>query len=191
MIDAADREKDRAYWWDSRLFMFGFLGSLLVTLVASVNLAGYISPSMQNIVGTVVVVVSSVGTAAMGLRERLKFKEAGDISKRLSSDLQRRGFLFIARAEPYASRDREAAYRKFIRHAETLKMRTDEEHLALQEEDDRREPDGHAPFSTLTPLNRVHTPEPAPLTLSVPGDTPAVAPVLAENRPGPTAGGPV
>lgn len=138
MIDATEREAKRAEWWDTRMFMLGFGGSLLVAILAAISIASFVSANLKDIMGTLVLLVSSVGTAALGLRERLKFKESASISRRLSCKLQRRGFLFLARAEPYNSPDRQEAYCDFVRHTELLKMQADEERLALSEEQDMR-----------------------------------------------------
>lgn len=139
MIDATEREASRAEWWDTRMFLLGFGSSLLVTIAAALNIAGYVSVSSRDIVGTMVLLVSSIGTAALGLRERLKFHEAAGIARRLSCKLQRRGFLFLARAEPYAHQDRHVSFADFIRHTELMKVQADEERNKLQGDDDARQ----------------------------------------------------
>ena len=135
MIDATEREASRAEWWDTRMFLLGFGSSLIVTIAAALNIAGYVSVSSKDIVGTMVLLVSSIGTAALGLRERLKFHEAAGIARRLSCKLQRRGFLFLARAEPYAHQDRHESFADFVRHTELMKVQADEERNKLQGDD--------------------------------------------------------
>ena len=138
MIDATERDASRAEWWDTRMFLLGFGSSLLVTIAAALNIAGFVTPQARDIVGTTVMLVSSIGTAALGLRERLKFQEAAVIARRLSCKLQRRGFLFLARADPYAKDDRHESYADFVRHTELMKVQADEERMKLQSEDDMR-----------------------------------------------------
>ena len=139
MIDATEREANRAEWWDTRMFLLGFGSSLLVTIAAALNIAGFVSVQSRDIVGTFVLLVSSIGTAALGLRERLKFHEAAAIARRLSCKLQRRGFLFLARADPYAKQDRHESYADFVRHTELMKVQADEERMKLQGEEDSRQ----------------------------------------------------
>ena len=40
IIDSAERDAVRSDWWDTRLFMLGFCGSLLVTIAAAIGQAG-------------------------------------------------------------------------------------------------------------------------------------------------------
>ena len=84
--------------------------------------------------GAVVLALSSIGTAALGLRERLKFHETALIAKRLSAKLQRRGFLFLAKADPYDAPNREECYANFIGYTEKIKLQADEEQMKLQAE---------------------------------------------------------
>ena len=138
MIDASERDARRAEWWDTRMFLLGFGSSLLVTIAAALNIAGFVSTQARDVMSTTVMLVSSIGTAALGLRERLKFQEAAVIARRLSCKLQRRGFLFLARADPYAKDDRHESYADFVRHTELMKVQADEERMKLQSEDDAR-----------------------------------------------------
>ena len=136
MIDATERSAKRSEWWDTRMFLIGFGTSLVVTIVAAINLASFIDVMTRDILGAVVLAVSSIGTAALGLRERLKFHETALIAKRLSSKLQRRGFLFLARADPYDIPNREACYANFVAYTEKIKLQADEEQMKLQAERD-------------------------------------------------------
>jgi hypothetical protein len=142
MIDATERTAIKAEWWDTRMFLMGFGASLVVTIGAAVNIAGFITPAEKNIVGVAVLVLSSIGTAALGLRERLKFQEVSIIARKMSNKLQRRGFLFLARADPYAAQDRQEAYASFITHTERIKLQADEDNLKLKAE---KEEDGGKP----------------------------------------------
>jgi hypothetical protein len=136
MIDATERTAVKAEWWDTRMFLMGFGASLVVTIGAAVNIAGFIRPAEKNIVGVAVLILSSIGTAALGLRERLKFQDVSIIARKMSNKLQRRGFLFLARADPYASSDRQEAYASFITHTERIKLQADEDNLKLKSEKD-------------------------------------------------------
>ena len=148
MIDATEREAQRAEWWDTRMFLIGFGASLAVTIAAAINIATFITPVVRDSIGAAVLGISSIGTAALGLRERLKFQEVSIISKKMSNKLQRHGFLFLAAAEPYDG-DRGDAYVKFIAHTERIKLQADEDQMKLKME---KEDAGHvgAGFSTFS-----------------------------------------
>ena len=134
MIDATERAAKRSEWWDTRMFLIGFGTSLVVTIVAAINISSFIDTMTRNVLGAVVLALSSIGTAALGLRERLKFHETALIAKRLSAKLQRRGFLFLAKADPYNAPDREECYANFIGYTEKIKLQADEEQMKLQAE---------------------------------------------------------
>jgi hypothetical protein len=136
IIDSAERDSVRSDWWDTRLFLLGFGGSLLVTIAAAIGQASYMTMYAMTVLNTFVLVLSSIGTAALGLRERLKFREAADISKRLSSSLQQRGFMFLSGSGKYAGMGPEQSYQAFIVDVENQKMRSDEEHQALRTQED-------------------------------------------------------
>lgn len=136
MIDATERDAKRAEWWDTRMFLIGFFASLVVTIAAAINIASFIDGSTRDAIGATVLGISSIGTAALGLRERLKFQEVAIIARKMSNKLQRRGFLFLSRSEPYDSEDRMAAYKTFITHTEKIKLQADEDHMKLQLEKD-------------------------------------------------------
>ena len=142
IVDSADREALRCEWWDTRLFMLGFGGSLLVTIAAAVGQAGYMTLDSITVVNTVVLLLSSVATAALGLRERLKFGEKGDIWKRLSSVLQRRGFLFLTKSGKYADLTSLECLQMFTVDVENLKLQSDREHQALRTQ---QQEEHHAP----------------------------------------------
>ena len=137
IIDSAERDAIRSDWWDTRLFMLGFCGSLLVTIAAAIGQAGYMTLEASTIVNTLVLLVSSIGTAALGLRERLKFREASDISKRLSSTLQQRGFMFLSNAGKFACMDTRQRFRTFVTDVENYKLRADYEHQTLRTQEDQ------------------------------------------------------
>ena len=157
MIDATEIKAKRSEWWDTRMFFIGFGTSLAVTILAAINIASFITPMTRDVLGAVVLAVSSIGTAALGLRERLKFHETALIARRLSSKLQRRGFLFLARAEPYDTNNREECYASFIGYTEKIKLQADEEQMKLQAERDdtlhRNQQPQHS--SGLVPLSTV------------------------------------
>jgi hypothetical protein len=130
VLDVAEQGADRAERQDTTLFMCGFLGSLLVTITTAVNLAGYVSASASSAVSTAVLVLSSLGTAAMGLRERLKFRERAVVLRRTSSMLQRAGFLYLADADAGAP----ATYRRFMADIERIKCGADVANLQFRSE---------------------------------------------------------
>jgi hypothetical protein len=149
IVDSAERDSKRSNWWDSRLFLLGFGGSLLVTVAAAISQAGYMTSDAITIVNTMVLLMSSIGTAALGLRERLKFREKADISQRLSSALQQRGFMFMAPSGKYASMEPLVRFQTFVMDVESLKLRADHEHQALRiQEDQHAAPNAH-PISTV------------------------------------------
>ena len=153
MIDATERVAKRSDWWDTRMFLIGFGTSLVVTIVAAINISSFIDTTTRDILGAVVLTLSSVGTAALGLRERLKFHETALIAKRLSAKLQRRGFLFLARADPYDAPDRQECYANFIGYTEKIKLQADEEHMKLQaERDEHHRPLGITNTNTGPPV---------------------------------------
>jgi hypothetical protein len=187
MIDATEREANRAEWWDTRMFLLGFGSSLLVTIAAALNIAGFVSTAARDIVGTLVMLVSSIGTAALGLRERLKFHEAAAIARRLSCKLQRRGFLFLARAEPYAKPDRHESYADFIRHTELMKVQADEERMKLQgDEDGRHVAASASPYASSSYQRQQWTSVSSPQgsgMAAMPDDGPTPTPVLSHAPP--------
>jgi hypothetical protein len=117
VLDTAERGADRAERLDTSLFLFGFLGSLLVTITTAVNLAGYVTPTGAAAVSTAVLVLSSMGTAAMGLRERLKFRDRAVVLRRTSAMLQRTGFLYLGAADAGGT----GAYQAFMGAVEVIK----------------------------------------------------------------------
>jgi hypothetical protein len=156
IVDSADREALRCQWWDTRLFMLGFGGSLLVTIAAAVGQAGYMTLDSITVVNTIVLLLSSVATAALGLRERLKFGEKGDLWKRLSSVLQRRGFLFLSKSGKYADMPPAESLQMFMLDVENLKLQSDREHQALrsqQEEHHAKPVDGGAAAPAMPALS--------------------------------------
>lgn len=158
IVDSAERDSKRYNWWDSRLFLLGFCGSLLVTVAAAISQAGYMTSSAVTIVNTMVLLLSSVGTAALGLRERLKFREKADISQRLSSALQQRGFMFLAPSGKYATMELLARFQCFIMDVESLKLRADHEHQALRIQEDQHGSNGHPGATTLPTIDNLASP---------------------------------
>lgn len=134
LIDHAEREAARADSWDTVLFYTGFVGSILVTIAASVNQAGYISNNVRDIMNFCILLLSSIGTAAVGMREKLKFREKADVFTRFSSRLQKRGFLFVSRAPPFDTENRTQAFVDFVRTVERLKLQADTEQRAVTDE---------------------------------------------------------
>jgi len=153
VVDSADRESARNGWWDSRLFILGFGGSLMVTVAASVGQAGYMTPHAMTAVNSALLLLSTAATAALGLREKLRFKESAEVSRKLSSHLQRAFFLFLAKAGKYASTDGDTRFRMFVADVETLKLRSDQEQAAAHEGGHQQRPP-HVP----TPLPLPDTP---------------------------------
>jgi hypothetical protein len=141
VLGTAERGADRAETMDTSLFLCGFIGSLLVTVTTAINLAGYVNPTAAAAVSTAVLVLSSLGTAAMGLRERLKFREKAVVLRRTSSLLQRSAFLYLAGAGPYeAAPNATAAYRAFVRDVEAIKTSADSASLLLRSSQDDAPP---------------------------------------------------
>ena len=151
MIDATERAAKRSEWWDTRMFLIGFGTSLVVTIVAAINISSFIDMRTRDVLGATVLTLSSIGTAALGLRERLKFHETALIAKRLSAKLQRRGFLFLAKADPYDVPNREECYANFIGYTEKIKLQADEEQMKLQaEREDHYRPRPHMLSSQMS-----------------------------------------
>ena len=184
MIDATERDATRAEWWDTRMFLLGFGSSLLVTIAAALNISGYVSVSSKDIVGTMVLLVSSIGTAALGLRERLKFHEAAGIARRLSCKLQRRGFLFLARAEPYANQDRHESFADFVRHTEFMKVQADEERNKLQGDDSTSSSSYQNTASTRQQWTSIASPQQGVSQLSQSSPTPLASTMQAPMAEG-------
>lgn len=134
LIDATEREAKRAEWWDTRMFLIGFGSSLIVTITAAINIASFVSAATRDSIGAIMLILSSIGTTALGLRERLKFHEKSVISKQLSTKLQRHGFLFLSKAYPYNNENRNEAYTNFVTYAELAKDISDKEHMKLKSE---------------------------------------------------------
>jgi hypothetical protein len=58
----------RYEWWDTRLFAFGFTLSILVTIASAINIGGFMSSAGKHVITTIIVLMSSVATAALALR---------------------------------------------------------------------------------------------------------------------------
>jgi hypothetical protein len=155
VLDAAEKGADRAEAMDTTLFLVGFIGSLVVTVATAVNLAGFVNASATAAVSTTVLILSSIGTAAMGLRERLKFRDKAVVLRRTSSHLQRSGFLYLAGAGPYESLADAPmrAYRAFFQDIETIKAGADSATLHLRNSEDG----GDAPAPAPAPATATTT----------------------------------
>ena len=155
VLDCAEKMADRTETWDTAFFTAGFAASLVVTVATAVNLAKFMSPTATETLSAVILVISSVGTAALALRERLKFKETALLNRRTSSAMQRAVFLFMARAGPYASPDPGKRFADFVQDVEAIKTSADQAHLRIRNLEDTGGGGGAAvavPTSTPTPI---------------------------------------
>ncbi len=134
LLASAEKKGRAAERLDTGLFLGGFCVSLVVTIATAINLAGYVTPTAASAVGTAILVLSSLATGTLGLRERLRLKETSIISKRCCSFLQKALVLFAARAGPYSQPDSSAAFKAFISDVEVLKGLTDQAFTRLQED---------------------------------------------------------
>lgn len=174
MIDATERDAKRAEWWDTRMFLIGFFASLVVTIAAAINISSFIDLTTRDAIGATVLGISSLGTAALGLRERLKFQEVAIIARKMSNKLQRRGFLFLSRSEPYDLEDRQAAYKRFITHTEKIKLQADEDNMKLQmEKEDAGRSLAHTQKDDDIPLDDADLSSPKPRLSRMPSFFPA------------------
>jgi hypothetical protein len=136
VLGCAETVADRTEAWDTAFFTAGFGASLLVTLATAINLAKFMTPKASETLSTVIIVLSSLGTAALALRERLKFKETALLNRRTSSAIQRASFLFMARAGPYAIPDQSVRYVTFFQDVEAIKAAADQAHLRIRDLED-------------------------------------------------------
>ena len=88
VLSKIEEEADKWENWDTSLFVLGFLGSLIVTLGTSLSLTNFVSQSAISTISTIVLLVSSVATAVLGIRERLKFRERALQARRTATRLQ-------------------------------------------------------------------------------------------------------
>jgi hypothetical protein len=137
VLQCAEHNADRCETWDTVLFLGGFLGSLVVMIATAINMAGFMTPRSFEAMSTVILVLSSVGTAALGLRERLKLKEAAILNRRTAASIQRLTFLFLTRAGPYKDMDPADRYIKFAEEVEDAKTLADKEHLRIRDLEDQ------------------------------------------------------
>ena len=82
LLASTEKKGRAAERLDTGLFLGGFCVSLVVTIATAINLAGYVTPTAASAVGTAILVLSSLATGTLGLRERLRLKETSIISKR-------------------------------------------------------------------------------------------------------------
>ena len=88
VLSEIEEEADKWENWDTSLFVLGFLGSLIVTLGTALSLTNFVSQSAISTISTIVLLVSSVATAVLGIRERLKFRERALQARRTATRLQ-------------------------------------------------------------------------------------------------------
>ena len=88
VLNKIEEEADKWENWDTSLFVLGFLGSLIVTLGTALSLTNFVSQSAISTISTIVLLVSSVATAVLGIRERLKFRERALQARRTATRLQ-------------------------------------------------------------------------------------------------------
>jgi hypothetical protein len=134
MIDAAESDGRRLHRWDKWLFFLGFASSLFVTVIAAVLQSSYLGRIGSAVISTSILVVSSLGTATVALRERLKFKEQGDIAQQLSTFLQKITINFFSRTSRYRHELRSEAFVAFSRDVENAKRDMDMLRLSLTDD---------------------------------------------------------
>ena len=88
VLNKIEEEADKWENWDTSFFVLGFLGSLIVTLGTALSLTPFGSQSAISTISTIVLLVSSVATAVLGIRERLKFRERALQARRTATRLQ-------------------------------------------------------------------------------------------------------
>ena len=88
VLSKIEEEADKWENWDTSFFVLGFLGSLIVTLGTALSLTNFVSQSAISTISTIVLLVSSVATAVLGIRERLKFRERALQARRTATRLQ-------------------------------------------------------------------------------------------------------
>jgi hypothetical protein len=137
ILSCAETLADRYETWDTVLFLGGFLGSLVVVIATAVNMAGFMTRTAFEALSTTILVLSSLGTAALGLRERLKLKEAAILNRHTATTVQRMVFLFLARAGPYKISDAGERFRKFMVDLEAAKAAADRDHLKMRRTEDQ------------------------------------------------------
>ncbi len=126
------RNAKSAEKWDGGLFLGGFCASLVVTIATAINLAGYISDTASSAVSTGILVLSSLATAILGLRERLRLRENALLGRRSASLMQKALILFLASAPPYAAGPT-ASFHTFVTDIEVIKSLTEQAQSRLQD----------------------------------------------------------
>jgi hypothetical protein len=134
MIDAAEGDGKRLHRWDKWLFLTGFTSSLFVTVIAAILQSNYLGDVGSAVIATSILVVSSLGTATVALRERLKFKEQGDIAQQMSTFLQKITFNFFSCNGRYRHARRGDAFVVFARDVENAKRDMDLLRLSLTDD---------------------------------------------------------
>jgi len=166
LIHAA-KETNSAAFYDMFWFLVGFIGLMLVTTLTAVSKFGYIGDSLSDALTTSVLVLSSVSTAAVGLRERFKFNELAGIMRQYASRLERRGVLFAGNAGSYANDPLDESFRKFIADVEKLKLHKDDTVTMLSDEDAELDPSKPVFPGTLSDARRTpQAPSNTPVTVA-------------------------
>ena len=132
LLTSTYRNAKSAEKWDGGLFLGGFCASLVVTIATAINLAGYISDTASSAVSTGILVLSSLATAILGLRERLRLRENALLGRRSASLMQKALILFLASAPPYAAGPT-ASFHTFITDIEVIKSLTEQAQSRLQD----------------------------------------------------------
>lgn len=157
LLRNSTRKGDSADKWDNGLFLGGFCGSLIVTIATAINLAGYVSPSTSSAVSTAILVLSSLATGTLALRERLRLRETVVLCRRFSALLQRSLILFLAHAHPYLNGPQQS-FQRFVSDVETLKSFTDQAQLRQQQQqrddDDTAAAQTHSNSASTTSIDR-------------------------------------
>jgi hypothetical protein len=135
----ADQDARAAEWRDTFLYSLSFLGSVVVSFSAALNLTSFFSATATNVIAIVLLLTALTSSAAQAIRERQRLKDTAVNARRLANKVERRLFLFLSGTEPYVvapDGSRAAAFRLFVSDIETLKLQSDEDRLFLREHAD-------------------------------------------------------
>lgn len=114
VLSKIEEEADKWENWDTSLFVLGFLGSLIVTLGTALSLTNFVSQSAISTISTIVLLVSSVATAVLGIRERLKFRERALQARRTATRLQHMAVAFMTSTGEFAMPGMEVGRKRYI-----------------------------------------------------------------------------
>jgi hypothetical protein len=170
VLTCAEQSADRCETWDTVLFLCGFLGSLVVMIATAINMAGFMTRASFEGLSTSILVLSSLATAGLGLRERLKLKDRAVLNRRTVTAIQRLAFLFLTKAGPYRDLAPDVRYMRFAEEIEDAKSAADKDHLKIRDLEDQVSTTGRVlePSFTLSP------PQPQPQTTPSQPQTPHV-----------------